>query len=114
MGEGGRRNRAVIDAAAVAQDVVHGHGALGGGGVGQHHFAGDIAHGPEVGHGRPIHQHPHLVIHGDEAPVGLHRQGPEVELLAHRHPAGGHQHRIHLQGFDRLPGGHVHQLDPHR
>ena len=46
MGKGGCRNAAVIDLARMTQDVVHGNGALGSGGVGQHQLAGHISDGP--------------------------------------------------------------------
>ena len=98
----------------MAEDVVDRHGALGGGGVGQHHLAGHIAHGPEVGQGLAAHQHPHLVVDRDEAALGLDPQRRQVQLGAGRHPAGGHQHRIHLQGLHQLLGAHVGQLDRHR
>ena len=118
VGEGGGRNRAVVDAAGVAQDVLHRHGALGGGGVGEHHLAGHIANGPQVrdrgGAGFAGGQHLQGVVHRDEAAVGRHAHRGQIQIFAHRHPAGGHQHRVHLQRFHRLAGLHVHQLDLHR
>jgi hypothetical protein len=98
MGEGGPWNRAVDARTGVAKDAVHCHGALGGGAIGQDHRSGHAAHSPQLGNGRLARQHLELIVHGDEAVLGLHPYRRRVEGGAAGHSAGGHQHRVHLPG----------------
>jgi hypothetical protein len=71
----------------MAQQVVGGDAALGGGGVGQHVAADDVAHGVDVG--------------GAGAAAGIGLDGGAVEL-----DAGGLQ--VEPGGVGPLAGGHEH------
>ena len=78
MGEGGSGNVAVVDLSGVAKDVVHSHGSLGSGCVGQHQLAGDITNSPEVGNRLTIHQHAHRIVNRHKASIQLNAQGIQV------------------------------------
>ena len=71
VGEGGCGDAAVIDLAAVAQDVVHRHRALGGRG-GPASLARQVTDSPEVRNGPIVDKHTHLVVDGNETTVGFH------------------------------------------
>ena len=114
MREGGSRDAAVIDLPGMTKDVVDSHRTLRRGRVSEHQLARDITNGPEIGLRSTVHQHAHAVVHWNESAIGLHSHRRKIEMLAARHPAGCHEHRIHFQRLNWLSGLHIDQLNLYR